>query len=280
MLKRGEVDLAYLLDAPQAAGGQARSQRSSSPSPAGSAPSTSTSSTSGIRSRRGRPARAAGRQPTRSIARRSARRRRSAPRGRPAASSRGRSSSRCRSSPIPTIRRRPSSCWPRPAIRTASTPATAIRGRPYFSMGEAIVGLPRRGRASRCRMRTMERAAFYVGAGGEEAQGALHLRQRGLRQRRLAACPRSCRATAPSPTAAIPTSTRSTSSRRARPTARSARRMLHQIQQLAPRARALRARSTTTSGRAAWARGWRSPALMLIDPYPWSAPLEDVRLKK
>ena len=22
------------------------------------------------------------------------------------------------------------------------------------------------------------------------------------------------------------------------------------------------------------------PALMLIDPYPWSAPLEDVRLKK
>jgi len=31
---------------------------------------------------------------------------------------------------------------------------------------------------------------------------------------------------------------------------------------------------------AGWSARVAEPALMLIDPYPWSAPLEDVRLKK
>src|SRR5216117_3686892 len=38
--------------------------------------------------------------------------------------SRAPSTSRCPSSPIPTTRRRPSSCSPRPATRTASTPGS------------------------------------------------------------------------------------------------------------------------------------------------------------
>jgi peptide/nickel transport system substrate-binding protein len=78
MLKRGEVDLAYLLDAPR----PRRSSgipRSSSPSRAASGRSTSTTSTSGIRSRRGTIGGCAWPPATPSIAGRSARRRRSAP---------------------------------------------------------------------------------------------------------------------------------------------------------------------------------------------------------
>ncbi len=56
---------------------------------------------------------------------------------------------------------------------------------PYFSTGEAVtsylaaVGI-------KTRVRTMERAAFYSALGHEEAQGALRLRQRRLRQCRVA----------------------------------------------------------------------------------------------
>ena len=47
-----------------------------------------------------------------------------------------------------------------------------------------------------------------------------------------------------------------------------------------PRARRASGRSSSTSGRAASGPRVAEPALMLIDPYPWSAPLEEVRLKK
>ena len=53
MVKRGEVDLAYLLDAPQAEEVKTGSQRSSWPSPGESGPSSSISSISSTRSRRG-----------------------------------------------------------------------------------------------------------------------------------------------------------------------------------------------------------------------------------
>ena len=59
----------------------------------------------------------------------STRRRRSAPPGSTATWCRAPSTSRCRWSRTPTIRPRPSSSSPRPAIRTASTPAISTRGR-------------------------------------------------------------------------------------------------------------------------------------------------------
>ena len=95
----------------------------------------------------GRPARAAGREPRDRPPGASARPRRSAPR-QPTGNvvPRRPSSSRCRSSPIRTIRRRPRSCWPRRAIRTASTPAICIRWPPYFSHRRGDHRLSRRGR--------------------------------------------------------------------------------------------------------------------------------------
>ena len=58
----------------------------------------------------------------------------------------------------------------------------------------------------------------------KKLQGRVHVRQLRCTATRPRACRRPCRATGPTPTAAIPTSTRCTSSRRARPTRRSARR--------------------------------------------------------
>ena len=79
--------------------------------------------------------------------------------------------------------------------------------------------------------------------------------------------------------AAIPTSTRSTSGRRTRRIPESARRCCTQIQQtLHERTRFAPIYDYI------WASGVgprvENPALMLIDPYPWSAPLEEVRLKR
>ena len=95
---------------------------------------------------------------------------------------------------------------------------------------------------------------------------------------RLRACPRSSPATASWATAAIPTSTRSSSSRPRRRTAASARRCctrssgcVHERVRFGPIYEYI------------WPSGIgprvAEPALMLIDPYPWSAPLEEVRLK-
>ena len=55
--------------------------------------------------------------------------------------------------------------------------------------------------------------------------------------------------------------------------------MLHQIQRLLYE-RVRFGPIFDTSGRAGSGPRVAEPALMLIDPYPWSAPLEDVRLKK
>ena len=129
MLKRGEVDVAYLLDAPQAQ----EVKRD---------PTLKLAFSGGIATffldfldqwdpkspwadRRVRLAAS-----SRSTGGRSPRRRRSAPPSPRAASCRAPSSSRCPSSPIPTIRRRRSSFWPRPAIPTGSTPASCTRRRP------------------------------------------------------------------------------------------------------------------------------------------------------
>ena len=59
----------------------------------------------------------------------------------------------------PSIRRGPSSSWPRPATPTASTPATSIRGRPTSRWARRSPAICRRS-ASRPRIRTMERAAM------------------------------------------------------------------------------------------------------------------------
>src|SRR5262249_19107400 len=55
--------------------------------------------------------------------------------------------------------------------------------------------------------------------------------------------------------------------------------MLHQIQRLGPQAGRGGARFPYVLASGVGPRV-AEPALMLIDPYPWSAPLEEVRLKK
>ena len=151
----------------------------------------------------GRPARAAGREP----------------RHRPPGHQRGRdarlrrahrqhraartSSSRCRSTRPPTIRRGPSSSWPRPAIPNGFDAGDFTPFPPYISMGEAIVSYLQ-AVGIRTRMRTMERAAFLTawrekklhgrdagrvsGAGGNAATRLEAVRHQGraLRLRRAA----------------------------------------------------------------------------------------------
>ena len=94
---------------------------------------------------------------------------------------------------------------------------------PYFSLGEAIVGYFQ-AVGIRTRMRPMERAAYFSLHHVEEGQGRVRLHELALRQRRLADVGGRSRATARTRTAATPTSTRSSSSRRSRRTRRSARR--------------------------------------------------------
>ena len=171
MLKRGEIDVAYLLEAPQAQEVQARSEPQARLLRRASRSSSSTSSTSGIRSRRG-PIGGCGWPPaTPSTAGRCPRPRPSARRGRRATSCRRPSSSRCPSIPRPTTRRRRSSSSPRRAIPTGSTRASSTSCRRTSSLGEAILGYLR-AVGIRLTMRPMERAAFSGHAPGEEAQGA------------------------------------------------------------------------------------------------------------
>ena len=120
----------------------------------------------------GRPARAAGRQPGRRPQGHQRGRASWASPGSPTASCRGTWSSRCRSTRPPSIRRRPSSCWPRPAIPTASTAAISRRTRPTSrwarpsSTNLGAVGI-------RTRMRTMERAAFLTSWREKKLRGVL-----------------------------------------------------------------------------------------------------------
>ena len=225
MLKRGEVDVAYLLDAPQAAGGQARPQPQAGllrrhrhllprlPRPVG--PEVAV----------GRPARAAGRElrhrPPGAERGGDARRLQAGRQPRAARPS----SSRCRSSRYPYDPGEGQAAPGRGRLsqrlrRRRAAPAAAV-----LLAGRGDRRLPRRRWASRLQDAADGARRLLRGAvQSKKAQGRLRLQQRALRQRRLAAVGGRSRATAPTPTAAIPTSTRSSSSRRARPTGRSARR--------------------------------------------------------
>ena len=143
-----------------------------------------------------RPAGAAGRQLRASTARRSARRRRSAPPGRRAASSRATFEfalpARAR---IPTIRRRPSSCWPRPGYPNGFDAGELYPWPPYFSMGEAVgnylgaVGIKMQDAARWSAPPSTRRWP------SKKLQGRLRLHQRASTATPPRACRRSSRAT-------------------------------------------------------------------------------------
>ncbi len=148
---------------------------------------------------------------------------------------------------------------------------------PYFSMGEAIggylgaVGI-------RVKMRTMERAAFYSALGSKKLRG-------------LCLCIVAVYGNAASRISEIVPAegayaygaypdVEAMYRQQARETDRRKREaLLHQIQQLLHE----RVRFAPIYDYI-WPSGVgprvEEPALMLIDPYPWSAPLEEVRLKK
>ena len=148
---------------------------------------------------------------------------------------------------------------------------------PYFSMGEAIggylgaVGI-------KVKMRTMERAAFYSALGSKKLRG-------------LCLCIVAVYGNAASRISEIVPAegayaygaypdVEAMYRQQARETDRRKREaLLHQIQQLLHE----RVRFAPIYDYI-WPSGVgprvEEPALMLIDPYPWSAPLEEVRLKK
>ncbi len=179
--------------------------------------------------------------------------------------------------PLPTIRRRRSSCWPRPGIPTASTRASSIRGRPYTAFSEAVggylgaVGI-------KVRLRTMERAAFYSALASKKLKGlcvcinAVY----GNAASRMAQTVPSDGAFAyggyPDIDALYKQQSRETDPRKREAQLHQIQRLLHERVRFAPIMDYI------------WPSGVgprvAEPALMLIDPYPWSAPLEDVRLKK
>ena len=274
MLKNGEVDVAYMLDAP-AALELKRDPNFRLGFSGASGSTTSTSSTSGTRSRRGTTGACGWPPTTRSTGRRSTRRRRSAPRAPPAAWPRARSSSRWRCRPTRTIPPRPSSSSPRPAIPNGFDGGDFYPYPPYSSAGETIVdyfgavgircGCARwSGRPSRRRGRARSSTACACARWRTSAT-----RPRGW--------PTWCRARARTRAAPIRTWTRSSSSRRARPTGRSARPCSTRSSSSSTTGCAS-ARSTSSSGPSGIGPRVAEPGLMLIDPYPWSAPLEEVRL--
>ena len=148
---------------------------------------------------------------------------------------------------------------------------------PYFSLGEAIVGYLQAA-GIRLHMRPMERAAFFAALSAKKLKG-------------LCVCGVALYGNAASRMSEVVPSTGAYAyggypdidalyAQQALETDRNKREaMLHQIQRLLHE----RVRFGPI-----WEYIWPSgigprvaePALMLIDPYPWSAPLEEVRLKK
>ena len=155
-------------------------------------------------------------------------------------------------------RRRPSSSWPRRAIPTASTPAISIRWPPVLLDGRGGRRTTSAPWASRRRMRTMERAAFYSALATKKLQGRLRVRQRGLRQRRLAhvgdrAERRRLRLRR------LSRHRRALQAAGARDRPEEARGACCTRSSSSSTSACASARSTSTSGRAASGRGWRSP---------------------
>ena len=148
---------------------------------------------------------------------------------------------------------------------------------PYFSLGEAIVGYLG-GVGIRLKMRPMERAAYFSALATKKLRG-------------LCVCTSALYGNAASRMSEVVPSTGAYAyggypdidalyKRQAFETDRSRRSaLLHQIQQLLHE----RVRFGPIY-EYVWPSGVGSrveePALMLINPYPWSAPLEEVRLKK
>ena len=277
MLKRGEVDLAYLLE------GQLGES---------------------IRDDRDAKARLFGRRrdqfhrllryvgPEIAVPR-SARAQGGEPRDRPQVAERGRyarrleaerqsrcrktSNSRCRSSPTRTIRHRRKSCSPRPAIRTGSTPAICTRSRPISRPARrssnylGAVGI-------RAKLRTMERAAFYSALGSKKLKGLCFCSTAimGNASTRIAAIVPSDGTYAyggwPDLDELYKKQLSETDPEKRGAMLAEIQKILHERVRFAP----------------IWDYFWPSgvgprvadAALMKIDPFPWSAPLEDVQLKR
>ena len=127
---------------------------------------------------------------------------------------------------------------------------------PYSSLGEAIAGYL--GAVGiRTKIRTMERAAFIAAWGSKKLQGVCVCIS-GLYGNAASRMSEFVLAAAPTPAAPIPTSTRSTSSRPGRPTGRSARRCCTRSSSFSTTGSAWPA-SWSTPGPAGWGRRWRSP---------------------
>jgi peptide/nickel transport system substrate-binding protein len=148
---------------------------------------------------------------------------------------------------------------------------------PYFSLGEAIIG-NLQAVGIKLKMRPMERAAYFAAVQSKKAKG-------------LCVCSSALYGNAASRMSEIYPSegayayggypdTDALYKQQARETDRKKREaLLHQIQQIMNE----RTRIAPIF-EYIWPSGVgprvENPALMLINPYPWSAPLEDVRLKK
>ena len=258
VLKRGEVDVAYLLDATLRRGGQARSEAQARVLRRHRHHLSRLLRHVGSEVAVGRPARAPGRQP----GDRSQGDQRGGDAGRLAA----RPATSCPKSfefalplephPLRSGHGR-RSCSPRRAIPNGFDGGDLYPWPPYFSTGEAIIGYL--GAVGiRTRMRTMERAAILCRAGHEEAQGAVH-----VRRTRSTATPSSrLSEIVPSDGAfaygGYP-DVDELYKRQARENGpEEARGHAARDPADALRPRAVRARSTTTSGRAASGRGWRT----------------------
>jgi ABC-type transport system substrate-binding protein len=148
---------------------------------------------------------------------------------------------------------------------------------PYFSTGEAIIGyLGAIG--IRSRLRTMERAAFYAALGTKKLKGLCMCVNAvyGNASSRLSE-------TVPSDGAfaygGYPDLDELYKQQAVETNAEKREAMLQQIQQTLHERRRFAPIYDYI-----WASGIgprvENPALMLIDPYPWSAPLEEVRLKR
>ena len=160
------------------------------------------------------------------------------------------------SSRIRTIPRARSNSWPRRATPTASTPGTCIRTRPTRRWGRRSRDTWARWASARRSGRWSEPPSCRRGA-ARSSRGCVSASTPSTATPPRG-CRSSCRAAGCSRGAPIPTWTRSTSSSRASSTARSARRCCTGSSSSSTNGCGSD-RSTSTSGRARWGRGCRIP---------------------